>query len=74
MITRRQAKQIKHLAHEMAQSFALVAAAHAGGRGYHVLSRRIYRKKMTALQLEDFLDSLTEKEPCQDPTDSSPTK
>ena len=29
MITERQARHIKHLAHEMAQSFALVAAAHA---------------------------------------------
>lgn len=62
MITRRQAKQIKHLAHEMAQSFALVAAAHAGGRGYHVLSRRIHRKKIKSARLEDFLASLTESE------------
>ena len=62
MITERQARHIKHLAHEMAQSFALVAAAHANGRSYGVLKRRITRKKATAIKLEAFLASLVEKE------------
>lgn len=74
MITPRQAKHLKHLAHEMAQSFALVAAAHANGRSYGVLKRRITRKKATAIKLKAYLASITEELSCQDPTDSSQTK
>ena len=74
MITQRQAKQIKHLAHEMAQSFALVAAAHAKGRHYSVLSRRIARRKVTVTKLEAYLASITEELSCLDPTDSNPKR